>query len=112
MPCVEFRFFTVNNFGVYFILFFLWGHTLVAMSFLISVFFQRERSASSTLSTPLSALHHHSKMTQSNRWAWVSCEAFGYFYILGITFVAVFTIQTLIYDVGEPGACVLIERKL
>ena len=110
MPCVEFRFFTVNNFGVYFILFFLWGHTLVAMSFLISVFFQRERSASSTLSTPLSALHHHSKMTQSD--PWVSCEAFGYFYILGITFVAVFTIQTLIYDVGEPGACVLIERKL
>lgn len=70
----QFRFFTVNNFGVYFILFFLWGHTLVAMSFLISVFFQRERSAST----------------------------FGYFYILGITFVAVFTIQTLIYDVGEP----------
>jgi hypothetical protein len=110
VPCVEFRFFTVNNFGVYFILFFIWGHTLVAMSFLISVFFQRERSASSTLFTPLFCAA--SSMTSADRRAWVSCEAFGYFYILGITFVAVFTIQTLINDVGEPGACVMIERQL
>jgi hypothetical protein len=46
--CAEFRFFTVNNFGVYFILFFIWGHTLVAMSFLLSVFFQKAREATST----------------------------------------------------------------
>ncbi len=46
---------------------------------------ERAQRIDSTLSTPLSAPHHHSKMTQSDRWAWVSCEAFGYFYILGIT---------------------------
>lgn len=44
-----FRWFTINNPLVYFVMFFIWGHTLVAMSFLLSVLFQRERTATSTL---------------------------------------------------------------
>eukprot|EP01121_Diplochlamys_sp_Union-15-3_P000931 TRINITY_DN10786_c0_g1_i6.p1 TRINITY_DN10786_c0_g1~~TRINITY_DN10786_c0_g1_i6.p1 ORF type:complete len:784 (+),score=104.40 TRINITY_DN10786_c0_g1_i6:45-2354(+) len=41
----RFRFFTINNFGVYFIFFLLWGHTLVALAILVSVFFTKSRTA-------------------------------------------------------------------
>jgi uncharacterized membrane protein len=35
----------VNSFWTYFFLFAIWGHVMVAMAFLLSVLFQRERSA-------------------------------------------------------------------
>lgn len=39
------RFYTVNNFLSYFMLFFIWGHVLIALSFLLSVFFQLKKTA-------------------------------------------------------------------
>jgi hypothetical protein len=40
-----FRFFSVNNFFPIFFLFFLWGHTMMATAFLLSVFFTRSSTA-------------------------------------------------------------------
>lgn len=40
-----FRFFLYNNFLVYFLMFFLWGHTMVAAAFFLSIFFTKERTA-------------------------------------------------------------------
>lgn len=40
-----FRFFLYNNFLVYFLMFFLWGHTMVAAALLLSIFFTKERTA-------------------------------------------------------------------
>lgn len=40
-----FRFFSVNNFFPIFFLFFLWGHTMMATAFLLSVFFTRSTTA-------------------------------------------------------------------
>jgi ABC-type multidrug transport system ATPase subunit len=42
-----FRFFTDNNGFAMFMLFFLWGHTLVAWSFFLSLFFNKSRVATS-----------------------------------------------------------------
>lgn len=42
---LEFRFFTVNSPILYILLFVFWGHTLIAMSFLLSVFFSKSRTA-------------------------------------------------------------------
>jgi ABC-type multidrug transport system ATPase subunit len=40
-----FRFFSVNNFFPIFFLFFIWGHTMMATAFLLSVFFTRSSTA-------------------------------------------------------------------
>jgi ABC-type transport system involved in multi-copper enzyme maturation permease subunit len=40
-----FCYYTVNNFLSYFILFFICGHVLIALSFLLSVFFQLKKTA-------------------------------------------------------------------
>eukprot|EP01129_Flabellula_baltica_P012243 TRINITY_DN54_c1_g1_i1.p1 TRINITY_DN54_c1_g1~~TRINITY_DN54_c1_g1_i1.p1 ORF type:complete len:873 (+),score=187.37 TRINITY_DN54_c1_g1_i1:72-2690(+) len=41
----DFRFFTVNDFGTHFILFFLWGNVMVALAFFMSVFFTKSLTA-------------------------------------------------------------------
>ncbi len=41
----QFRFFTINSFGSYFILFLLWGHVLVISSYFFSTFFDSKRNA-------------------------------------------------------------------
>eukprot|EP01130_Rhizamoeba_saxonica_P016314 TRINITY_DN7523_c0_g1_i1.p1 TRINITY_DN7523_c0_g1~~TRINITY_DN7523_c0_g1_i1.p1 ORF type:complete len:975 (-),score=216.56 TRINITY_DN7523_c0_g1_i1:41-2965(-) len=42
---MDFKIFTVNNFGVYFLVFFIWGNTMIAMAFFFSVFFTKSLSA-------------------------------------------------------------------
>eukprot|EP01104_Vermistella_antarctica_P000233 TRINITY_DN1027_c0_g1_i1.p1 TRINITY_DN1027_c0_g1~~TRINITY_DN1027_c0_g1_i1.p1 ORF type:complete len:919 (+),score=265.13 TRINITY_DN1027_c0_g1_i1:431-3187(+) len=42
---LDFRFFTINNPGVYLVLFLIWGNVLIALVFLASVFFNRTQTA-------------------------------------------------------------------
>ncbi|KAL6073551.1 ABC transporter, ATPbinding domain containing protein [Balamuthia mandrillaris] len=72
----QFRFFTVNNFLLYFLLFLIWGHTLIAMSFLLSVFFNKAKTATIV----------------------------GYFLILAICFICLYLVDSLVSDIDTPGA--------
>ena len=65
------RFFTINSFGSYFFLFIIWGHDLIAISFLISLFFNNRRTA----------------------------LVAGYFLMLGITLVCNTLVESLLNDV-------------
>ena len=42
---LQFRIFTINNFWSYALLFLLWGHVLIAQSFLLSVFISKRVTA-------------------------------------------------------------------
>eukprot|EP01117_Protostelium_nocturnum_P005730 TRINITY_DN2068_c0_g1_i1.p1 TRINITY_DN2068_c0_g1~~TRINITY_DN2068_c0_g1_i1.p1 ORF type:complete len:1746 (+),score=587.77 TRINITY_DN2068_c0_g1_i1:107-5344(+) len=42
---LNFNFLRINEFGTYFVLYLIWGHTLIAMSFLISIVFTSSRSS-------------------------------------------------------------------
>jgi len=70
----QFRFFTINDLFLIVVLFVIWGHALVAFSFLASTFFTKARTAT------------------------VTC----YFYIIAIAFVSTFLVDTLVRDVTTP----------
>ncbi|KAJ6235328.1 atp-binding cassette transporter subfamily a abca [Anaeramoeba flamelloides] len=44
VAALRFRFITQNNFGTHFILFILWGNTLIAMAFFLTYFFKKVKS--------------------------------------------------------------------
>jgi len=67
---MEFRVFTINDPGVYILLFFFWGHTLIAMVIFMSSFFNHTKTATIV----------------------------GYFFILVVTFFATYLIDTEITD--------------
>jgi len=69
---MEFRVFTINDPGVYLLLFFFWGHTLIAMVIFMSSFFSHTKTATIV----------------------------GYFFILVVTFFATYLIDTEITDLG------------
>eukprot|EP01090_Pellita_catalonica_P002724 TRINITY_DN122_c0_g1_i1.p1 TRINITY_DN122_c0_g1~~TRINITY_DN122_c0_g1_i1.p1 ORF type:complete len:717 (-),score=148.77 TRINITY_DN122_c0_g1_i1:637-2787(-) len=77
---LQFRFFTINDFFVYFILFLLWGHVLVAMSFFASVFFSRAQSAT----------------------------VVGYFFIIATALIALNLVSDIINDIGNVQAALYI----
>jgi ABC-type multidrug transport system ATPase subunit len=72
----RFRFFTINSFLLYFILFVVWGHTLVAFSFFLAVFFQKSRTATLV----------------------------GYFAIIILTFIAFYLIQNVVENLNTSQA--------
>ena len=67
---MQFRVFTINDPGVYILLFFFWGHTLIAMVIFMSSFFNHTKTATIV----------------------------GYFFILVVTFFATYLIDTEIQD--------------
>jgi len=67
---MQFRVFTINDPGVYLLLFFFWGHTLIAMVIFMSSFFNHTKTATIV----------------------------GYFFILVVTFFATYLIDTEITD--------------
>jgi len=73
----QFRLFTINAFGSYFILFLIWGNVLIAQSFLLSVLFSAKKTA----------------------------LIVGYFYILGVALLCGVLVDNYVSDIyGVPDA--------
>jgi len=69
----EFRVFTINTFGSYFILYLLWGHCLIAQALLMSVFFSTKKTA----------------------------QIVGYFYILGVALACRVIVNNIVGAIDE-----------
>lgn len=59
--CLGFRFFVYNSFFCVFFLFFIWGHTMLATAFFLSVFFTSSRTATGL------TFSHHTINTKQNK---------------------------------------------
>jgi len=75
----QFRLFTINAFGSYFLLFIIWGNVLIAQSFLFSVIFSSKKTA----------------------------LIVGYFYILGVALICGVLVDNYVSDIGGVSSSTL-----